>query len=95
MKVFLPDQFLSDGYSIPFCFNRNENGGDIWLYIREDISSKLLSMNKDVEGFFVEINLRNKKKWLLSCSYNPTKMQTSNHLAELSKSTDLYLTEYD
>ena len=89
MKVFLPDQFLSDGYSIPFCFNRNGNGGDIWLYIREDISSKLLSLNKDVEGFFVEINLRNQKKWLLSCSYNPTKIQISNHLAELSKSTDL------
>ena len=74
MKVFLPDQFLSDGYSIPFRFNRNGNGGDIFLYIREDISSKLLSMNKDIEGFFVEINLRNKKKWLLSCSYNPTKI---------------------
>ena len=27
MKVFLPDQFLSDGYSIPFRFNRNGNGG--------------------------------------------------------------------
>ena len=42
-------------------------------------------MNKNIEGFFVEINLRNKKKWLLSCSYNPTKMQISKHLAELSK----------
>ena len=52
-------------------------------------------MNKNIEGFFVEINLRNKKKWLLSCSYNPTKMQISNHLAELSKNTDLYLTKYD
>ena len=35
------------------------------------------------------------KKWLLSCSYNPKKVQISNHLAELSKSTDLYLTKYD
>ena len=52
-------------------------------------------MNKKAEGFFVEINVCNKKKWLLSCSYNPTKMQISNCFAELSKSTDLYLTKYD
>ena len=52
-------------------------------------------MNKNIEGLFVEINLRNKKKWILSCSYNPTKMQISNHLAELSKGTDLYLTKYN
>ena len=37
----------------------------------------------------------NKKKWLLSCSYNPKRTQISNHLAELSKCTDLYSTKYD
>ena len=52
-------------------------------------------MNKDIKGFFVETYLRNKKKWLLSCSFNPTKMQISNHLTELSKNTDLYLSKYD
>ena len=52
-------------------------------------------MNNDTEGFFVEINLRNKKKWLLSCSYNPKKALISNHLAELSKSNYLYLNKYD
>ena len=48
-----------------------------------------------MRGFSVEINLRCNKKWLLSYSYNPKKVQISNHLAELSKSTDLYLTKYD
>ena len=95
MKVFLPANFFLDGYSVPFRFDRNGNGGGILLHISDDLPSKLLSMNKKIEGFFVEINLRNKKKWLLSCSYNPTKMQISNHLAELSKNTDLYLTKYD
>ena len=52
-------------------------------------------MNKNIEGILVEIHLGNDKKWLLSCSYNPTKMQILNHLAELSKSTDLYLNKYD
>ena len=39
--------------------------------------------------------MRNKKKKLLSCSYNPKRAQISNHLAEVSKLTDLYLTKYD
>ena len=52
-------------------------------------------MNKNIEVFFVEKLLRNKKEWQLSYSYNPTKMQISNHLTELSKSTELYLTKYD
>ena len=85
-ESFPPSQFLLNGYSVPFRFDRNGIGGGILLYIREDITSKFLSMNKNVEGFFVEINLPNKKEWLLSCSYNPTKMQISNHVAELSKS---------
>ena len=42
----------------------------------------------------MKINLRNKKKWLLSCSCNPKKAQTSNHYAQLSKIIDLYLTKY-
>ena len=52
-------------------------------------------MNKNIEGILVEIHLGNEKKWLLSCSCNPTTMQMLNHLAELSKSTDLYLNKYD
>ena len=42
-------------------------------------------MNHNTEGFYAEINLRNKKKWILSCSYNPKKALISNHLAELNK----------
>ena len=63
-ESFPLDQFLLDGYSVPFRFDRNWNGGGILLYIREDTSSKLLSMNKN-RWFFLEINVRNKKKWLL------------------------------
>ena len=94
-ESFPLSQFLLVGYSIPFRFDRNGNGGGILLYIREYIPSKPLTMNRNIESFFVEIILNKKKKWLLSCSYNPTKMQTSNHLAELSKSTDIHLTKYD
>ena len=94
-ESFPPGQYFLDGYSVLFRFDRNANGGGILLHIKEDIPSKLLSINKNIEGFLVKINLLKKKKWLLSCSYNPTKMQKSNHLAELRESTDLYLTKYD
>ena len=84
-ESFPLDQFLLDGYSVPFCSDRDGNGGGILLFIREDIPSKLLLMNNNIEGFFVEINLHNKKKWLLSCSYDPEKALISDHPAELSK----------
>ena len=45
--------------------------------------------------FFVEINLRNKYKWLLSCSYSPKKTSLPNHIAELSKSLDLFTIKYE
>ena len=32
------------------------------LYIREDILSKLLSIEENGIGFFIEVSLRNKKK---------------------------------
>ena len=53
-------QFLLNGYSVPFRFDRNWNGG-ILLYAREYIPSTLLSINKKIEGFFVGTSLRRKK----------------------------------
>ena len=80
-------QFLLNGCSTPFRLDRNAHGGGILLYVREDIPSKLLLVEENpIEGFFVEINLRNKKKWLISCSYNPPKTSLSNYIAALSKS---------
>ena len=52
-ESFPSNQFLLDGYSVPFRFDRNRNGGGILLYIRENVPSKLLSINKNIEGFFV------------------------------------------
>ena len=73
-ESFPTSQFFMNGFSSPHRLDRNCNGGGILLYIREDIPSKLLSIERDLtEAFFVEINLHNKKKWLISCSYNPKK----------------------
>ena len=57
---FPNDQFHTHGFSEPYRFDRNGNGGGILLYIREDIPSKLKLTKITVEGFFGEINLREK-----------------------------------
>ena len=60
---------MINGFSAPFRLDRNYKGGAIILCIREDIPSRLVSTDStQVEGFIVEINLRNKKKWLPCCS---------------------------
>ena len=84
-------QFLLNDYSISFRPDHNAHGGGILLYVREDIPLKLLLVEENlIED--LEINLRNKKKWLLSCSYNPKKNSLSNHIAELSKRLNLFTT---
>ena len=93
---FPKGEFLLNGYSTLFRLDRNAYGGGILLYVRQDIPSKILLVEDNlIEDFFVKINLRNKKKWLLSCSYNPKKTYLSNHIAELSKSLNLFTTKYE
>ena len=59
---FPEGQFLIPGYSSPYLLDRICRGGGIMLYVRDDIPSKLLSIeNKRIEGFYIEINLREKK----------------------------------
>ena len=64
---FPTSQFLIDGFSKPFRLDRCSNGGGIFLYVRDDISSNLLTQYKiedNIECLYVEVNIR-KKKWLL------------------------------
>ena len=65
------------------------------LFIREELPSKLVSIeNCPTEAFLVDINPR-KKKWLLSCSYNPNRINIENHIDTLSKSLALYSSSYE
>ena len=58
--------------------------------------SRLVSTeSSEVEGFSLEINLRNKKMWLLCCSNNPKKDLITQHLYVLSKSIDVFTSKYD
>ena len=41
-----------------------------------------------------EINLRN-SKWLIHCSYNPHKKKIATHLDRLSKSLNIFSSDYE
>ena len=72
-RSFPDNQFMIDGFSIPYRLDRNSYGGGVIIYVREDIPSKLLTsfcFTNVIEGIFVEINFR-KSKWLLCGTYNP------------------------
>ena len=70
---FPKSQFFIDGCHTQFRCERNGNGGDIFLYVREDITAKVIHCDFPTsESIFIEINLH-KKKRLINCSYNPHK----------------------
>ena len=57
---FSVDQFAMNGYTKPYRFDRNRNGGGVTIYIREDIPSRelnLLNIPSDIESIFIEISL--------------------------------------
>ena len=46
-------QFHIDGYSKPYRLDRNRNGGGMVIYVREDISSRMLTKHnfpENIEG---------------------------------------------
>ena len=60
-------------YSKPDRFDRNRNGGGVFIYVREDIPSRELKIHntpEDIESIFIEINLI-KTKWLFCGCYHP------------------------
>ena len=54
-------QLQIHGYSEPYRFDKNVNGGGILLFIREDIPTILTESKMKTEGLFIELNLRRKK----------------------------------
>ena len=91
-------QFHIDGFTTPYRLNRNQNGGGIMLYIREeDIPSKSLTeikLDNEIKNIFTEINLGS-KKWLVSGSYNPKLSHIKNHVQENGKALEYYSSKYE
>ena len=55
--TFPKSQFLMQGYSIPFRKDRTSKGSGILLYVREDISCKIIKTETDAyyEGFSLKL----------------------------------------
>ena len=55
--LFPSSQFTREGFGSPFRLDRDSSGGGIMLYVREEITPKLLSKykpNSSVENTFIE-----------------------------------------
>ena len=66
-STFPVTQFLIEGYK-SYWLDRNRHGGGILVFVREDIPSKELSKHtqpSDIEGIFLEINLRKQDGYCL------------------------------
>ena len=67
-------QFLMKGFSTPFRLDRNCHRDGILLYIREDISSKLLSIEENgIEDFYIEVRLKTIRNGFWLVLTTPTK----------------------
>ena len=96
-ESFPLQQFVVEGYAIPFRLDRNVNGGGVLVYLREDIPCRQLSIKSStshLEGIFLEINLR-KTKWFIFGGYNYHKLNAAHFLAELGYALDKFMTLFD
>ena len=95
-ESFPEGQFLIPGYKKPYRKDRNRNGGGIIVYVREDIPSRKLDqfmLDDDIEGIFIEINLR-KSKWLMLATYRPPSSSKSQYLNSIGNAVDFYSKTY-
>ena len=89
-ESFPTQQFAIEGFSLPYRCDRNEKGGGVMIYVREDIHCRKLTTlppSSNFEGIFLEINLR-KTKWLVLGGYNNNKLNIDNFLGNLGPNLD-------
>ena len=94
---FQNQQFHIEGFCLPYRLERNKHGGGVLVYIRGDIPSKILKKTfllDDIEGIFIELNLR-KYKWLLCATYHLPNKKDNYFFNHLGKAIDIYHQTYD
>ena len=96
-ETFPERAFMIPGYKKPFRKDRNSHGGGIMVFIRDDIPSREVPQIQgfsDLEGMFVEINLR-KSKWLLFATYKPPSFSKDNYFSLVNKALDAYGSKFE
>ena len=82
-----------EGYSLPYRRDRNVNGGGVLVYVKEGILCRELKTKpsaENLEGIFLEINLR-KTKWLFFAGYNNCKPNIGNFLRSIGPTSDYHM----
>ena len=96
-STFLLNQFVIQGYSKPYKFDRNRTGGGVFIYVREDIpsrESKIHNTPEDIEIIFIEVNLI-KTRWLFCGCYHPPSQSDQFFFENIGKAHDKYSKRYD
>ena len=90
------NQFEIEGYS-QFRLDKSSTSGGVIIYVREDIPCRELKddqIGKNIQGIFLEINLR-KSKWLLFGGYNNDKSNIDIFLGNLGPILDKYMCKFE
>ena len=96
-STFPLNQFAIKGYSKPCKFDRNRNGGGVFIYVREDIPSrelKIYNTPDETESIFVKIDLI-KTKWLFCGCYHTPGQSDQYFFENFGKTLDKYSKHYD
>ena len=94
--TFPLNQFTIQGQSKPDSYDRNVNGGGIFIYVREDIASRELKIHntpEDIENIFTKINLI-KNKWLFCGCSHPPSQSDQYFFQNIGKTLDKYSKHY-
>ena len=95
-QSFPESQFFINRFSKPFRKDRNRHGGELLMYLKEDIPQKELSFNlpSDIEIIIIELNI-NKIKWLVCGCYHPPSESDEYFFYHLGKVLDDFSTKHD
>ena len=85
-----------NGFQLPFRADRNDKGGGLLLYVKEDIPRRYITVNftPKIEAIVLEINLK-KRKWLLLGIYNPHKDMTNTFLSSIGEKLNELSLKYE
>ena len=97
--TFPLNQFAIHGYSKPYRFDRNRNGGGVFLYVREDIPSRGLKIHNAPEIIesiieIIEIN-RIKTRWFFCGCYHPPSQFDQYFFENTGKTPDKFILVVD
>ena len=94
---FTNAQFTIKGFTPTYRLDRNQYGGGLIFYIKDNIPCKRLtpkSVDIEIEAIFLEANFQN-SKWLIGGFYKPPNQNKKYFLNETSKAIEEFSQKYE